>query len=298
MLVLRDVTKIFSGPVPALQGVTMSLSHGLYGLLGANGAGKTTLMQIISGLLEPTSGDVELDGKDIVRRPEAIWSSVGYLPQELGFYDDLSGEQMLIYLLRIKGVGARDAQRTARELLTLVNLSVEARRAVRTYSGGMRRRLGLAQAIAVEPRVILLDEPTAGLDPEERQRFHHLLVRLGRDRIVVLSTHIVEDVAALCARFGVLASGRLVLETTPTAARASLAGALFEGDMPEGGVGLPDHVVVTRVLLTEGRARVRVFKKSGTEPPGFAPVAPTLEDAYFLASKAQNAMFAAGSAAA
>ena len=233
MLAIRDLVKVYPGPVAALQGIDLDVSPGMFGLLGPNGAGKTTLMRILAGLLEPTSGQVMLDGEDVTGRPERVWGRLGYLPQEFGFYPHLTGEQMLNHLLGLKGVEAPGGSKAlSRALLERVNLAFAARRKVRTYSGGMRQRLGIAQAIAGDPRLIIVDEPTAGLDPEERLRFYRLLSELAQDRIVLLSTHIVEDVATLCPRFAVIRGGRLVVRTTPAAAKEALRGPIYEGAVP------------------------------------------------------------------
>src|SRR5271157_3377717 len=230
MLGIRDLVKIYPGPVTALAGVDLDLPNGMFGLLGPNGAGKTTLMPILAGLLEPSSGTATLDGESMLDRPERIWERLSYLPQDFGFFPHLTGEKMLEYLLRLKGIAAPGGIRVlCRELLERVNLSFAARRKVKTYSGGMRQRLGIAQAIAGDPRLIIVDEPTAGLDPEERLRFYRLLSELAADRTVILSTHIVEDVAVLCPRFAVIRGGRLLAVTTPTEALADLAGTIFEG---------------------------------------------------------------------
>jgi ABC-2 type transport system ATP-binding protein len=290
MLSIRSLVKVYPAPasggysVAALQGVDLDVPHGMFGLLGPNGAGKSTLMRILAGLLEPTSGQVTLDGDDVLAHPEHLRARLGYLPQEFGFYPHLSGEQMLIHLLRLKGVSAPQGERAlARELLERVNLAYAARRRVKAYSGGMRQRLGIAQAIAGEPRLLIVDEPTAGLDPEERLRFYHLLAELAEGRTVILSTHIVEDVAVLCPRFAVIRGGRLVALTTPREARSALEGAIFEGtvspaELPQ----LRRERAVTQAILVEGLHRVRVHDPSGSVPPGFEPVAPTLEDAYLV----------------
>jgi ABC-type multidrug transport system ATPase subunit len=284
MLSIRNLVKVYPGPVTALQGVDLELRPGMFGLLGPNGAGKSTFMRILAGLLEPTSGSITLDGEDVLARPESLRARLGYLPQEFGFYPHLSGEQMLIHLLKLKGVSAPGGLRTlARELLERVNLSFAAKRAVKGYSGGMRQRLGIAQAIAGDPRLVIVDEPTAGLDPEERLRFYHLLAELAEDRIVVLSTHIVEDVAVLCPQFAVIRSGRLIARTTPRAARESLAGAIFEGTVPPAELdSVRQTRQVTQAILVEGRHRVRVYEKDGAPPAGFEPATPTLEDAYLV----------------
>ncbi len=284
MLSIRDLVKIYPGPVAALRGVTLDFPVGLFGLLGPNGAGKSTLMNILAGLLEPTGGTVHLDGEDIVANPNAVWQRLGYLPQDFGFYPSLNGVQTLDFLLRMKGVTAPQGRRAlVDELLQKVNLTFAAKRRVRTYSGGMRQRLGIAQAIAGDPRLIIVDEPTAGLDPEERHRFYRLLAELGRDRIILLSTHIVEDVATLCPRFAVIRNGRCVTSGRTSEARQALAGRVFEA------VVAPDvlervrasHRVTQAVLLEGSDFRVRVQADDGQAPPGFAPASPTLEDVYF-----------------
>jgi ABC-2 type transport system ATP-binding protein len=293
MLVIRNLVKVYPGPVTALQGVDLDLSVGMFGLLGPNGAGKSTLMRILAGLLEPTSGNVELDGEDIVAKPERVWSRLGYLPQDFGFYPHLTGHAMLVHLLRLKGVDAPGGvKKLADDLLERVNLSFAAKRKVKSYSGGMRQRLGIAQAIAGDPRLIIVDEPTAGLDPEERLRFYHLLAELAQGRIVVLSTHIVEDVAVLCPRFAVIRNGRLVALTTPAEARGRIEGTIFDGSAEkEELAALRASRCVTQAMLVEGRHRVRIFEPSGIPPAGFEPAQPTLEDAYLVlmrSSSAQN----------
>src|SRR5262245_21824672 len=284
MLQVRNLVKVYPGPVTALQGVDLDLEPGMFGLLGPNGAGKSTFMRVLAGLLEPTSGAVSLDGEDILSNPERVRARLGYLPQEFGFYPHLSGEQMLIHLLKLKGVDApAGLRRLAGELLERVNLTFAAKRKVKSYSGGMRQRLGIAQAIAGNPRLVIVDEPTAGLDPEERLRFYHLLAELTEDRIVLLSTHIVEDVAVLCPQFAVIRAGRLVAKTTPREARQAIEGTIFEGTV--GPSELPDLRQPrsgTQAILVEGRDRVRVYEPSGVAPPGFDRVTATLEDAYLV----------------
>src|SRR5262245_45792636 len=191
---------------------------------------------------------------------------------------------MLFHLLRLKGITAPGGLKSlARQLLERVNLSFAARRRVKGYSGDMRQRLGIAQAIAGDPRLVIVDEPTAGLDPEERLRFYRLLAELATSRIVLLSTHIVEDVSVLCPRFGVIRGGRLVAQTSPSAARAALAGGIFEGELGEAElVELRRTRCVTQAILYEGKNRVRLYLPEGEAPAGLAPAEPTLEDAYFV----------------
>jgi ABC-2 type transport system ATP-binding protein len=284
MLSIRDLVKVYPGPVAALQGVSLEIPRGMFGLLGPNGAGKTTFMRILAGVLEPTSGSVHLDGTDVLAAPEALRATLGYLPQDFGFFPHLSGQRMLEYLLRLKGLDAPGGIATlAAELLDRVNLAHAAQRHVKDYSGGMRQRLGIAQAIAGNPKLIIVDEPTAGLDPEERLRFYRILSELAQERTVLLSTHIVEDVAVLCPRFAVIRRGRVVALTTPREARASLVGAVYEGDVEGHALdALRRTHRVTQAVLVEGRNRVRVHAPDGNVPAGFEPVTGTLEDAYLL----------------
>ncbi|MFM7808601.1 MAG: ABC transporter ATP-binding protein, partial [Planctomycetota bacterium] len=278
------LVKIYPGPVAALKGVSLEIPKGLFGLLGPNGAGKSTLMNILAGLLEPTGGSVTLDGADIVKDPRAVWSRLGYLPQDFGFYPSLSGAQMLDFLLRLKGVDApQGRKRLVDELLERVNLADAAKRKVRTYSGGMRQRLGIAQAIAGNPRLMIVDEPTAGLDPEERQRFYRILAELGRDRIVLLSTHIVEDIATLCPRFAVIRGGRCVTSGGTAEARQRLDGRVHEGIVSLDALDRlrASHRVTQAVLVEGSMFRTRVQGDASDRPDGFITVPPTLEDVYF-----------------
>ena len=284
MLSVRNLVKVYPGPVAALQGVSLEIPGGMFGLLGPNGAGKTTFMRILAGALEPTSGTVELNGADVLANPAALRADLGYLPQDFGFFPHLSGQRMLEYLLKLKGVSGQGGVSTlATELLERVNLAHAANRKVKDYSGGMRQRLGIAQAIAGNPSLIIVDEPTAGLDPEERLRFYRILAELAQDRTVILSTHIVEDVAVLCPRFAVIRQGKVVALTTPRGAREALSGAIYEADVEAPALeALRREFQVTQAILVEGRNRVRVYVPNGDVPSGFEPSAPTLEDAYLL----------------
>src|SRR5215216_6084068 len=278
MLSVRNLVKVYPGPVTALQGVSLDIGTGMFGLLGPNGAGKSTFMRILAGVLEPTSGTVALDGRDVLANPSALWTVLGYLPQDFGFFPHLTGEAMLEYLLQLKGVASgRETRRLAASLLERVNLTYAAKRKVKDYSGGMRQRLGIAQAIAGDPRLIIVDEPTAGLDPEERNRFYRLLAELAEQRIVLLSTHIVEDVAVLCPRFAVIRKGRLVAQTSPGEALAPIRGNIFEGRVPREQLEeVKSRLRVTQAVLVEGKNRVRIFEPSGQPPLGFEPVPATL----------------------
>ncbi|MEO8197214.1 MAG: ATP-binding cassette domain-containing protein [Thermoanaerobaculia bacterium] len=284
MLEIQNLVKVYPGAIAALQGVSVRIPQGMFGLLGPNGSGKSTLMRILSGLLEPSAGRVLFDGTDVALQPERIWPQLGHLPQSFGFYPNLTGEAMLTHMLRMKGVEApRGLPALCAELLDRVNLTAAARRKVKTYSGGMRQRLGIAQAIAGDPALVIFDEPTAGLDPEERLRFYRLLTELAETRTVLLSTHLVEDVAMLCPRFAVIRQGRLLVTTTPGEARDRLAGTMFEGEVERTALAeLAARHCVTQAHLVEGRNRIRLHLPKGEAPAGFSAVQPTLEDAYLV----------------
>ena len=287
MLEIRNLVKVYPGPVAALQGVSLDVGQGMFGLLGPNGAGKTTLMRIVAGLLEPTSGTVHFDGEDIVADPRRIRRKLGYLPQDFGFYPHLTGESMLRFLLVLKGVEVpQGVKRLAAELLERVNLAYAAKRKVKGYSGGMRQRLGIAQALAGDPRILVVDEPTAGLDPEERLRFYRLLAELAEDRTVLLSTHIVDDISVLCPRVAIMYGGRFVADTTPADARDRLAGEIYQGAVAKEDLAAVDRDYrVTQAILIEGRNQVRIHlpeAADGAPPDGFEAAEPTLEDAYLL----------------
>ena len=294
MLSIYNLVKIYPGPVNALQGVSLNIGEGLFGLLGPNGAGKSTLMNTLAGLLEPTSGSVTLDGADSVKDPRIVRRQLGYLPQDFGFFPDLTGLRMLELMLKLKGVdGPGGRRKIAEALLERVNLSRAAKRKVSGYSGGMRQRLGLAQAIAGNPRLVIVDEPTAGLDPEERHRFYRLLAELAKNRIILLSTHIVEDVATLCPRMGVIQSGRVVADTSPSAARAAIDGHMFEGFIPDDQLDeFARNHMMTSAILSEGSTnRVRVHAPAGTgAPAGFVVSPATLEDAYLVLIRSARAV--------
>ncbi len=288
MLDVRELVKVYPGPVAALQGVSLQIECGMFGLLGPNGAGKSTFMKILAGLLEPTSGNATLFGEDILTRPEVVWNQLGYLPQDFGFYPSLTGRSMLRYLLKLKGVEAQGGlNQLVDDLLEQVNLSFAAKRKIKGYSGGMRQRLGIAQAIAGDPKLIIVDEPTAGLDPEERLRFYRLLAQLAEKRIVLLSTHIVEDVAILCPQFCVIREGKIIRRTSPTEARQEIDGHIFEGRVTVDELSrFSAEYQVTQAILVEGQNRVRVYVPDPSRAPdGFELAKATLEDAYLLMMK-------------
>jgi ABC-type multidrug transport system ATPase subunit len=282
MLTITDVSKTYPNGVAALKGVSLSIGNGLFGLLGPNGAGKSTLMRTLATLQEPDAGQVTLDGRDVLADPQAHRRRLGYLPQEFGVYPGVSAEALLDHLALLKGVGAGRAEQVD-ALLRRTNLHAHRRRAVDGFSGGMRRRFGIAQALLGDPRLLIVDEPTAGLDPEERHRFHDLLSEIGQRVIVVLSTHIVEDVRQLCPRVAVLSEGRILLEGEPDRLVERLAGRVWRKTVERDRVDEYRRAMpVLSTRLHSGKTRVQVLADAAPEP-GFEPVAPDLEDVYFSA---------------
>ena len=284
MLNIEGLTKTYPNGVRALDRVDLEVPPGMFGLLGPNGAGKTTLMKILATLLDPDAGAARLGGVDLVNERDGARRLLGYLPQEFGLYPTLTAGQTLDYFARLKGVAdGRERARLVGALLERVNLADARGRQVGGFSGGMRQRLGIAQALVGSPRLIIVDEPTAGLDPEERNRFHNLLSEIaGEETVVLLSTHIVSDVSTLCGAMAIIRRGEIVSFTTPRAALAQLAGAVWEAAVSREQVApLKARHSVISTSLFEGSVRVRVVARGGSPGEGFAPAAPTLEDYYF-----------------
>lgn len=228
MLEVRNVVKIFDREVTAVDDVSLSLKSGVLGLIGHNGAGKTTLMQMIATLTRPSSGQILFQGTDIAKKPNAIRARLGFLPQDFGVYPNLSALEFMQYFAALKGVN--DPARI-RRLLDLVNLQEHANRQAASFSGGIRRRLGIAQALLNDPDILVVDEPTAGLDPEERLRFRNLLAELGRDKLVIVSTHIVSDVESIASEIAIMRSGKLVAFATPEAIIAAARGQIWAAQL-------------------------------------------------------------------
>src|SRR5215510_15056515 len=226
-LVLEQLSKDYRAKPAALKNVNLSLGPGVLGLLGPNGAGKSTLMRILATVTRPTSGRALWNGQDITKNPEPLRSALGYLPQDFGIYPNLSAVEFLEYLAAVKGIAAVPARKRIAELLELVNLADAAKRPLGGYSGGMRQRVGIAQALLGDPRLLIVDEPTVGLDPEERVRFRNLLGEIAHGRVVILSTHIVSDVEAVATEIAVMRQGRLVAHATPEALLTRAAGRVF-----------------------------------------------------------------------
>lgn len=269
------------GPHIAVDRVSARLVPGVYGLLGANGAGKTTLMRMVCGVLRPTSGEVLFDGVDIRRLGEAYRARLGYLPQDFGYYPDFTTLDFMLYMAALKGLGRHDAKRASLELLEVVGLRDAARSKIRTFSGGMKQRLGIAQAVLNDPDVLVLDEPTAGLDPKERVRFRNLIASLAQDKIVVLSTHIVSDVEYIADEILVMRDGAFVMQGSPEAVTSQVAGKVWECrvDARTADAMAACFTVSNVHYAADGQAVVRTI--SDKQPVRDArSVEPTLEDLY------------------
>ena len=289
MLSIRDLAYLYPNGTRALGGVTLELPAGMFGLLGPNGAGKSTLMRCIATLQTPQSGSIRFDGIDVLADPTALRRVLGYLPQDFGVYPRVSAWDMLDHLAVLKGYAARGERKDAVErLLRQVNLWDVRRKAVAGFSGGMRQRFGIAQALLGDPRLIIVDEPTAGLDPEERNRFLNLLAEIGQNVVVILSTHIVEDVAELCPRMAILAGGRIVADGAPADLTDALQGRVWRKVIAKEELEplrAATQVIATR--LSGGRTVVHVLADA-SPGEGFTPATAGLEDVYFATLAAQR----------
>jgi len=282
MLEIRDLSKTYANGVQALRNVSLQIPTGMFGLLGPNGAGKSSLMRTIATLQDPDSGSIQLDGLDVLANKPAARRLLGYLPQEFGLYPKVSAEAMLDHFAVLKGVVARGERRALVEaLLQQVNLWDVRKRKLGTYSGGMRQRFGIAQALIGSPKLIIVDEPTAGLDPEERNRFLNLLAEIGENVVVILSTHIVEDVTDLCPRMAIISQGRVLLSGQPAEALSALQGRVWRKVIAHSDIeGCKSRFVVLSTRLSGGKTIIHVLA-DGLPEEGFTAVAPDLEDVYF-----------------
>jgi ABC-2 type transport system ATP-binding protein len=283
MLEIRSLGKR-SGRTEALSDFSLEAGEGVLGLLGANGAGKTTLMSILATVTKPTSGTFLWEGRDGVREPQALRRQLGYLPQDFGVYEKLTAREFLRYLGRLKGLSGADLDRRVHELLELTNLHTAADRRLGGYSGGMRQRVGIAQALLGDPKLVIVDEPTVGLDPEERVRFRNLLSEIAHGRVVILSTHIVSDVEAVATQIAVIKQGRLVMNTTPEALLRNAAGRVFSAVVPSERLAVAQRAVhVSNLIRRPDGVHVRFVANGGGSTLADArAVEPTLEDAYLL----------------
>jgi ABC-2 type transport system ATP-binding protein len=281
---IDSLSKTYPNGVQALRDVSLTIPTGMFGLLGPNGAGKSTLMRTIATLQEADSGSITLGGTlgiDVLRQKDCVRRVLGYLPQEFGVYPRVSAEGMLEHFAILKGIADRRLRKdTVAALLQRVNLYDVRKQNLGTFSGGMRQRFGIAQALLGNPQLIIVDEPTAGLDPGERVRFHNLLAEIGENMIVILSTHIVEDVSDLCSRMAIISHGRVLAEGEPSQRIATVEGKIWRRVIGRGELPLLQngHAVIS-TRLTAGKTVLHVFSEE--RPAGFEAVHPSLEDVYF-----------------
>jgi ABC-2 type transport system ATP-binding protein len=283
-LVVRGLSKTYPNGVRALSGVSLTVPTGMFGLLGPNGAGKSTLMRTLATLQDADAGSAMLGDIDVLHDKASVRRRLGYLPQDFGVYPKVSAEDLLDHLARLKGLDGRAERRdTVAALLRQVNLYDVRKKALGGFSGGMRQRFGIAQALLGNPQLIIVDEPTAGLDPEERVRFHNLLAEIGENVIVILSTHIVSDVSDLCARMAIIHRGAVMLSGEPAQLTRALLDRVWQAVVERESLdALRAALPVISTRLTAGRTLVNVVADA-IPAPGFTPVEPTLEDVYFAA---------------
>ncbi|MCU6498162.1 ABC transporter ATP-binding protein [Rugamonas sp. A1-17] len=283
MLSIKQLSKTYANGVKAINDVTLDIPNGMFGLLGPNGAGKSSLMRTIATLQDPDSGTIHFDGLDVLAQPEALRRQLGYLPQDFGVYPKVTAEVLLNHFAVLKGLTARGERKEAVEaLLQQTNLWEARKRGLGTYSGGMRQRFGIAQALLGSPRLVIVDEPTAGLDPDERNRFLNLLAKIGEQVVVILSTHIVADVTDLCPRMALIVKGEVRLQGEPQATIDTLRSKVWRRSVSA--EALPEYQQRMNVLHTRlvgGKPQINVFADSQPDD-GFIQVEPDLEDVYFL----------------
>lgn len=281
-LLINDLTKTYPNGVKALDGINLKITNGMFGLLGANGAGKSSLMRTIASLQEPSSGTISFNDVDVVKQPNEIRKQLGYLPQEFGVYPKISAEKLLNHLAVLKGIlNKKDRKEQVTALLQQVNLYQHRKKSVYTFSGGMRQRFGIAQALLANPKLIIVDEPTAGLDPEESNRFLNLLSEIGENVIVILSTHIVEDVRDLCPKMAILSNGKIITQGNPSELVGTIKGKIWSKIVPKKDVNVYKKAFnVISTKLVSGKTQIRVL--SDTKPDAsFELIIPNLEDFYF-----------------
>jgi len=281
-LEIRNLSKTYPNGVQALKNVSLTIGKGMYGLLGQNGAGKSTLMRSIATLQDADGGSIDFNGIDVTEQPEELRKVLGYLPQEFGVYPNVSAEELLMHIADMRGITNKlELKEQVAALLQKVNLYDVRKKRLDSYSGGMKQRFGIAQALLANPKLIIVDEPTAGLDPMERNRFYNLLAELGEDAIVILSTHIVEDVSTLCNDMAIIGNGEVLLTGIPGDIESSLNGKVWEKQIEISAFGT--HQAKYRVISNRfhlGKMMITVV--AGDMPDGdFYQKAPSLEDAYF-----------------
>ncbi len=289
MLNIQNLSHVYANGTRALDSVSLHIPAGMFGLLGPNGAGKSSLMRCLATLQVPTSGSIQFADVDVLKAPAVLRAQLGYLPQDFGVYPRVSAADMLDHLAVLKGVAQRGERReTVDALLRQVNLWDVRKKALAGFSGGMRQRFGIAQALIGNPRLIIVDEPTAGLDPEERNRFNNLLSEIGENVVVILSTHIVDDVTDLCPRMAILVGGRIVQMGTPSELIQALQGHIWQASIDKADLDkarAQHQVIATRLRAGRTVIRVRADLSPG---PGFTPVEAGLEDVYFATLHTQR----------
>ncbi|RRA99909.1 ABC transporter ATP-binding protein [Larkinella rosea] len=281
-LQLKQVSKQYANGVKALDAVSLDIPNGLFGLLGPNGAGKSSLMRTLATLQQPDAGTVLFDGLDIHQHPQQVRSQLGYLPQDFGVYPNISARELLDHLAILKGLLNKAERREQVDaLLQQTHLYAVRKRAVSTFSGGMQQRFGIAQALLGNPQLIIVDEPTAGLDPEERNHFHDLLSEIGEEVVIILSTHLVEDVYELCPQLAVMAAGKIIAQGSPTQLTAALQGRVWSKTIEKQTLAAYQSAyTVLSTRLFSGKKQVLVLADACPEP-GFEPFYPGLEEVYF-----------------
>jgi len=279
---INSLSKTYANKVQALKNVSLELPNGMFGLLGPNGAGKSSLMRTIATLQEADEGTVFLDDLDVLTNKRRVRQLLGYLPQEFGVYPKISAERMLDHIAQLKGVGqAGERKDMVDSLLHKVNLYKDRKKHLGTYSGGMKQRFGIAQALVGNPQLIIVDEPTAGLDPAERNRFYNLLSQIGENTIVILSTHIVEDVSTLCSNFAIICLGAVLYAGDPERAVKELEGRIFSKEIRQSEIDFyRGYYRVISTQLKSGKLHIRVLQNENPED-GFTVAEPNLEDVYF-----------------
>ena len=282
MLKIKNLDKSYANGVHALDNVSLEIPNGMFGLLGPNGAGKSTLMRTIATLQPGDSGSIEFSGIDVLKQPDEIRRKPGYLPQDFGVYPRISAEAMLDHMAILKGiVNSKERKELVAYLLVQTNLDKVRKKALTSFSGGMRQRFGIAQALIGDPKLMIVDEPTAGLDPEERNRFHNLLAEIGENVVVILSTHIVEDVSDLCPNMAIMANGRIVVSGQPADLTESLSGKIWSKTVSKEDVlGCRENHDLISTRLFAGQTVLHVYDENDPGD-GFVAVEAGLEDVYF-----------------
>jgi ABC-2 type transport system ATP-binding protein len=294
MLSIKNLNKTYANGVHAINRISLEIPNGLFGLLGPNGAGKSSLMRTIATLQEPDSGSIHFNGVDVLKDKDALRRQLGYLPQDFGVYPKVSAIDLLDHFAVLKGLTTRAERKEMVEaLLQMTNLWEARKRGVGTYSGGMRQRFGIAQALLGAPKLVIVDEPTAGLDPDERNRFLNLLAKIGEEVVVILSTHIVADVTDLCPRMAMIGKGQVLVSGEPKSAISQLNNLVWRRIVSEGALAdYEKRFTVLSTRLVGGKPVINIF--SDTQPDeGFIQVEPDLEDVYFLQLRGMQTRLAA-----